>query len=201
MRGTRGDQAGTRVSKFAALEAMRNQSPSSPWATATSSASKCSTNGSAAEFIRRTWNYGSALGTAGAAPYRRVNPPPHGLPVSEFVYLRVRRARSSKAGLPPRTPRRMGCRHSQDRRAISVQLTPVTSGLSRSLADTRTHGSGYVEGWSRTDSQADSAGPIRSSSQAESSGRRHCYQSIRASRTGNYCLRPTAGCKTRRTLC
>ena len=110
MRGTRGDQAGTRVSKFAALEAMRNESPSSPWATATSSTSKCSTNGSAAVFVRRTWNYGSALGTAGAAPYRRVNPPPHGLLVSEFVYLRVRRARSSKAGLPPRTPRRMGCR-------------------------------------------------------------------------------------------
>jgi hypothetical protein len=53
----------------------------------------------------------------------------------------------------------------------------------------------------RSASQADSAGPIRSSSQAESSGWRHCYQSSRASRTGNHCLRPTDGCKTRRTLC
>jgi hypothetical protein len=43
------------------------------------------------------------------------------------------------------------------RRAISVQLTPATSGLSRSLADTPTRRSGHVERRSRTDSQADSA--------------------------------------------
>ena len=46
------------------------------------------------------------------------------------------------------------------RRAISVQLAPATSGLSRSLADTPTRRSGHVEGRSRTDSQADSAGSI-----------------------------------------
>jgi hypothetical protein len=44
-----------------------------------------------------------------------------------------------------------------DRRAISVQLAPATSGLSRSLADTRTRRSDHVEGRSRTDSQADNA--------------------------------------------
>jgi hypothetical protein len=44
-----------------------------------------------------------------------------------------------------------------DRRAISVQLTPATSGLSRSLADTTTRRSGHVKGRSRTDSQADSS--------------------------------------------
>jgi hypothetical protein len=51
-----------------------------------------------------------------------------------------------------------GTPHPCDRRAISVQLAPATSGLSRSLADTPTRRSGYVEGQSRTDSQADSAG-------------------------------------------
>ena len=44
-----------------------------------------------------------------------------------------------------------------DRRAISVQLAPATSGLSRSLADTPTRRSGHVKGRSRTDSQADHA--------------------------------------------
>jgi hypothetical protein len=43
---------------------------------------------------------------------------------------------------------------------IVVQLAPVTSGLSRSLADTPTRRSGHVEGQSRSDSQADSAGSI-----------------------------------------
>ena len=46
------------------------------------------------------------------------------------------------------------------RRAISVQLAPATSGLSRSLADTPTRRSGHVKRRSRTDSQADSAGSI-----------------------------------------
>ena len=41
-------------------------------------------------------------------------------------------------------------------RAISVQLAPATSGLSRSLADTPTRRSGHVEGQSRTDCQTDS---------------------------------------------
>jgi hypothetical protein len=50
----------------------------------------------------------------------------------------------------PRTP--------VDRRAISVQLAPATSGLSRSLADTPARRSGHVKGRSRTDSQADSTG-------------------------------------------
>ena len=50
--------------------------------------------------------------------------------------------------------------HPCDRRAISVQLAPATSGRSRSLADTPTRRSGHVEGRSRTDSQADSAGSI-----------------------------------------
>ncbi len=46
------------------------------------------------------------------------------------------------------------------RRAISVPLTPVTSGLSRSLADTPTRRSGHATGPDGTASQADSAGSI-----------------------------------------
>ena len=46
------------------------------------------------------------------------------------------------------------------RRAISVPLTPVTSGLSRSPADTPPRRSGHVTGPDGTDSQADSAGSI-----------------------------------------
>jgi len=46
------------------------------------------------------------------------------------------------------------------RRAISVPLAPVTSGLSRSLADTPPRRSGHVTGSDGTDSQADSAGSI-----------------------------------------
>jgi hypothetical protein len=46
------------------------------------------------------------------------------------------------------------------RRAISVPLTPVTSGLSRSLADTSPRRSGCVTGPDSTDSQADSASSI-----------------------------------------
>jgi hypothetical protein len=53
--------------------------------------------------------------------------------------------------------------HPCDRRAISVQLAPATSGPSRSLTDTPTRRSGHVEGRSRTDSQADSTGSIRAS--------------------------------------
>jgi hypothetical protein len=49
-----------------------------------------------------------------------------------------------------------GTPHPCDRRAISVQLAPATSGLSRSLADTPIRRSGHVERRSRTDSQADS---------------------------------------------
>ena len=46
------------------------------------------------------------------------------------------------------------------RRAISGPLTPVTSGLSRSLADIPLRRSGHVTSPDRTDSQADSAGSI-----------------------------------------
>jgi hypothetical protein len=46
------------------------------------------------------------------------------------------------------------------RRAISGPLTPVTSGLSRSLADTPYCRSGHVTGPDGTDSQADSASSI-----------------------------------------
>jgi hypothetical protein len=46
------------------------------------------------------------------------------------------------------------------RRAISGPLTPVTSGLSRSLADTSSRRSGHVTGPDGTASQADSAGSI-----------------------------------------
>jgi hypothetical protein len=48
----------------------------------------------------------------------------------------------------------------QDRRAINGPLNPVTSGLSRSLADTPPRRSGHVTGPDSTDSQADSAGSI-----------------------------------------
>jgi hypothetical protein len=47
-----------------------------------------------------------------------------------------------------------------DRRAISGPLTPVTSGLSRSLADTPPCRSGHITSPDGTDSQADSAGSI-----------------------------------------
>jgi len=46
------------------------------------------------------------------------------------------------------------------RRPISGPLTPVTSGLSRSLADTQLRRSGHATGPDGTDSQADSAGSI-----------------------------------------
>jgi hypothetical protein len=46
------------------------------------------------------------------------------------------------------------------RRAISGPLTPVTKGLSRSLADKPSRRSGHVTGPGGTDSQADSAGSI-----------------------------------------
>ena len=107
MRGTRGDQAGTRVSKFAALEAMRNESPSSPWATATSSASKCSTNGSAAVFIRRTWNYGSE---GHAVPRRGCRPGPRGVWAVAPAVSTPHCLRGTRQDLPctspgePRTP-------------------------------------------------------------------------------------------------
>ena len=48
----------------------------------------------------------------------------------------------------------------QDQRAISGPLIPVTSGLSRSLADTQPRRSGHVTGPDGTASQADSAGSI-----------------------------------------
>ena len=47
-----------------------------------------------------------------------------------------------------------------NRWAISGPLTPVTSGLSRSLADTPSRRSGRVTGLDGTASQADSAGSI-----------------------------------------
>ena len=46
------------------------------------------------------------------------------------------------------------------RRAISVPLTPVIKGVSRSLADRLRRWSGHVSGQTATDSQADSAGSI-----------------------------------------
>ena len=59
------------------------------------------------------------------------------------------------------------------RRPISGPLTPVTSGLSRSLADTQLRRSGHATGPDGTDSQADSAGSIpvtRSKQSRRSSG-------------------------------
>ena len=52
------------------------------------------------------------------------------------------------------------CWLEKGRRAISGPLTPVMSGLSRSLADTPPRRSGHVTGPDGTDSQADSAGSI-----------------------------------------
>ena len=66
------------MSKLAALEAMKNQSPSSPWDHLVG-----------LEVLNERFCCG-------------IHP--------AHVELRIRRARSSKAGLPPRTPRRMGCR-------------------------------------------------------------------------------------------
>ena len=48
----------------------------------------------------------------------------------------------------------------QDRRAISVPLTPVKTGISRSLADSQLRSSGHVKAPEGPDSQADSAGSI-----------------------------------------
>jgi hypothetical protein len=121
----------------------------------------------------------------------------------------IQKGARCRAGLPPRTPRRMGCRprcfnpslptrhaagsslhqrggtpHPCDRRAISVQLAPATSGLSRSLADTPTRRSGHVEGRSRTDSQADSAGsiPVTRSNQEGPRSKRALWSSSAATR-------------------
>jgi hypothetical protein len=52
------------------------------------------------------------------------------------------------------------CWLEKGRRAISGPLTPVMSGLSRSLADTPPRRSGHVTGPDGTDSQADSADSI-----------------------------------------
>jgi hypothetical protein len=49
------------------------------------------------------------------------------------------------------------CWPDEGRRAISGPLTPVTSGLSRSLADSRSSSSGRLNGPDGTDSQADSS--------------------------------------------
>ena len=49
----------------------------------------------------------------------------------------------------------IGTGQGQNRRAISGPLNPVTSGLSRSLADTPPRWSGHVTGPDGTDSQAD----------------------------------------------
>ena len=57
------------------------------------------------------------------------------------------------------------------RRAISGPLTPVTSGLSRSLADTPPRRSGRVTGPDGTDSQADSAGSIPVTRSTQTPGR------------------------------
>ena len=56
--------------------------------------------------------------------------------------------------------RRDQCRPDEGRRAISGPLTPVTKGLSRSLADSPPRRSGHVTGPDGTASQADSAGSI-----------------------------------------
>ena len=53
-----------------------------------------------------------------------------------------------------------GWRSDEDRRAISGPLTPVTSGLSRSLADTPPRRSDRITSPDGADSQADSAGSI-----------------------------------------
>jgi hypothetical protein len=57
-------------------------------------------------------------------------------------------------------------------RAISVPLTPVTKGLSRSLADTLNPRSGRRRSRNRTDSQADSAGSIPVTRSNGSAGQR-----------------------------
>jgi hypothetical protein len=65
------------------------------------------------------------------------------------------------------------------RRAISGPLTPVTSGLSRSLADTLPRRSGHVTGPDGTDSQADS-----SRTRQEGSPRGLCELPVQPSSTG-----------------
>ena len=62
---------------------------------------------------------------------------------------------------------------------IVVQLAPATSGRSRSLADTPTRRSGHVEGRSRTDSQADSAGSIPVTRKAMRGRRSRCRSPAR----------------------
>jgi hypothetical protein len=58
------------------------------------------------------------------------------------------------------SPKPPGYRSDEDSRAISGPLAPVTSGLSRPLADRLIRRSGHVKGPDGTDSQADSGGSI-----------------------------------------
>jgi len=73
---------------------------------------------------------------------------------------RVRIADRGKKPVPGLTAADRTAHTSCRARAISGPLTPVNSGLSRSLADTPNRRSGYVTGPDGTDSQADSAGSI-----------------------------------------
>ena len=91
---------------------------------------------------------------------RRVKAKPHAVASRALT----RRPRPEGRQLSRRTGEDQGTAISPDwtavRRAISGPLTPVTSGLSRSLADTLPRRSGRVTGPDGTASQADSAGSI-----------------------------------------
>jgi hypothetical protein len=100
----------------------------------------------------RAMSTGRAVHAGARAPV----PPVYGSGRPAFSPPTVLRGRGRIFPAPAR-----GTPHPRDRRAISVQLAPATSGLSRSLPDTPTRRSGHVEPRSRTDSQADSAGPLR----------------------------------------
>jgi hypothetical protein len=91
---------------------------------------------------------------------RRVKAKPHAVASRALT----RRPRPEGRQLSRRTGEDQGPTFSAGRiavrRAISGPLTPVTRGLSRSLADTSPHRSGHVTGPDGTASQADSAGSI-----------------------------------------
>jgi hypothetical protein len=91
---------------------------------------------------------------------RRVKAKPH--PVAPRAL--TQRPRPEGRQLSRRTGEDQGAAVSPDRtavrRAISGPLTPVTSGLSRSLADTPPRRPDGITGPDGTDSQADSAGSI-----------------------------------------
>jgi hypothetical protein len=108
---------------------------------------------------------------------RRVKAKPHAVASRALT----QRPRPERSQLSRRTGEDQGTANGAGeaavRRAISGPLTPVKSGLSRSLADTPNRRSGHVTGPDGTDSQADSASSILvTRSSREDAGQRLIFE-------------------------